>query len=417
MSLNRVPRLVVGALLAPLVSMSLVLLWWDGRSPPAYEYDAVLRLEHWTVVTSEDPARQHNSNTDMVWFRNAFYLIHAQTKWHLEDPNGALVIWTSPDAVQWREVARISVPETDVRDPKFAVIDDRLFLYFLPNYFFDPFPETTLWTVSDDGVSWQEPQELDTFTTRYVQDGVEKTRTGDPFRVWRPKSLDGETWYMVAFGNKPTAPWPVSILVKSMDGIHWEEVSEVYGTHGTWEPTMEFLPDRSIIATMRIHDMGTPGYTLGNATGNTGIGFSRPPYREWSMAHDFQTRLDGATTFSIDGRIFTVGRNHLGPTSDMGNHLGRKRTAFYEVRRDRLVHLFDLPSNGDTAYTGVVIRGDDIYVSYYTSPIEKDYPWLMGVALRTRTDVRIARVSATGLVEFADAVLSRKHEGVKVTRG
>jgi hypothetical protein len=68
------------------------------------------------------------------------------------------------------------------------------------------------------------------------------------------------------------------------------------------------------------------------------------------------------------------------------------------------VHLFDLPSNGDTSYTGVVVRGDDIFISYYTSPIDKDYPWVVGVCFLPKTEVRMARISASGLVKYADRI-------------
>ena len=67
----------------------------------------------------------------------------------------------------------------------------------------------------------------------------------------------------------------MSILVRSTDGIHWEAVSEAYGTHGTWEPTMESLADGAILSTLRIESMGTPGYLLGNASGNTGLALAR----------------------------------------------------------------------------------------------------------------------------------------------
>ena len=86
----------------------------------------------------------------------------------------------------------------------------------------------------------------------------------------------------------------------------------------------------------------------------------------------------------------------------MGNHFDVKRTAFYEVKSDRLIHLFDLPSNGDTAYTGVVIRDGWIYTSYYTNPINKNYPWFVGQIFLVKSNIRIAKVNTTGLMDFAD---------------
>ena len=48
------------------------------------------------------------------------------------------------------------------------------------------------------------------------------------------------------------------------------------------------------------------------------------------------------------------------------------------------------PSSGDTSYAGVVLRGDDLYVDYYTSRIDRDWPWLLAMFLPT--DIRMARV-------------------------
>jgi len=127
-------------------------------------------------------------------------------------------------------------------------------------------------------------------------------------------------------------------------------------------------------------------------------------HMNWSYAPEFQTRFDGGTLFSVDGRIFGVGRNHEGPTKDLGNHFTPKRTAFYEILDDRMVHLFDLPSCGDTAYTGVVVKDGFVYACYYTSPIEKNYAWFVGIAFFTKTEIHMAKVSTTGLVAYSDLV-------------
>jgi hypothetical protein len=411
--------------LLPVISISLLIIYWDLRTPPSFETDPMIALENWVAVPAgEEPRIQHNANTDLVYFKDAFFLIHAQSKWHLEDKNGALLVKRSTDARTWEPVAEITVPDTDVRDPKFAVIGGKLFLYFLPNWHFDPLPETTYYTVSDDGVTWKKPRELDTITAVHrFPDGTSRSVTGGGWNLWRPKSRDGKTWYVMASGRKPLVDipteyggyiegdavktgdtTPLTVLFSSTDGVNWKEVSEVYTVHGTFESCLEFLPDGGMIATMRCSSLGTGGYAFGNPTANTVIATAPYPFTDWSYAHSFITRLDGATLIPLAGRIFAVGRNHLGPRFDMGNHLATKRTAFFEVERDRLIFLFDLASNGDTSYTGVVKRGDDIYVSYYTCPVEKDYPWVLGVCFFPKTEIRMVKLSAEGLVRYADMV-------------
>ena len=421
--LKLVLKIAGGVFLLPVLLISVAAIYWDLRGPASFDADPVLKLEHWVAVPAgDDPAREHASNTDLIHYKGSFFLIHAQTKWHLEDKKGALVVQRSSDARDWEEVARITVPNTDVRDPKFAIINGRLFLYFLPNLSLDPDPRTTYWSVSDDGIEWRTPEELATVTTLQHVDGGTKRVTSAGWMLWRPKTRDGETWYVVAFGRKPMSEFSgfrnqITILLKTRDGLNFEEVSEVYTAHGNGEPTLEFLPDGSIIATLRCSSLGTHGYLMGNPTSNTVIATSPAPYIEWSHAHSFITRLDGATLFPVGGRIFAVGRNHMGPRMDLGNHFSPKRTAFYEVEKDKLTHLFDLPSNGDTAYTGVAMRGDDIYSSYYTSPIDKEYPWIFAICYKTKTEIRIGKVSAAGLLRCADRVKRQARlEGIGLYR-
>ena len=63
----------------------------------------------------------------------------------------------------------------------------------------------------------------------------------------------------------------------------------------------------------------------------------------------------------------------------LGGAWSRKRTALYEVTAESLSYLSDLPSAGDTSYAGVVLRDGFAYIDYYTSAVERDYPWLLGM--------------------------------------
>ena len=391
----------------PVFTVSIAILYWNVRLPPDFTFDPMLDTETWVAVpASNNKSIQHNSNTDMIYYQNNFYLIHAQTKWHLQDKHGALVIQRSTDARQWEEVARITVPNTDVRDPKFAIIHGQLFLYFLPNWRFDPGPNTTYWTVSGDGTTWATPVELTSITVKYHYDnGTTVDHTSGNWNLWRPKTFDNVSWYVIAGGRKIDKQ--MTVLLNSSDGINWEEVSEVYSLYGNGEPELEFTPSHGIIATLRCGSLGVPGYEFGNPTGNTIIASSEFPYVNWSYSHSFITRLDGSTSFSLDGRIFAVGRNQIGPAVDTGNHLSKKRTAFYEVTREKLIFLFDLPSQGDTAYTGVVLKDGQIYASYYTNPMDDnigDFPWIIGICFQPKSEIRIARVSQAGLIAYADSL-------------
>ncbi len=405
-------------ILSPMVFFGSWLVFNQVRSPPEYSYDPILQFEDWTVAEAgNNRSEQHKSNTDMIFYNNSFYLIHAQTKWHLQDTKGALVILKSPDASagSWQEVAKITMPNTDVRDPKFADIGGRLFLYYLPNYNFDPGPNTTFYTYSDDGFqTFPTPMELEVNVTYSFSNGTKQHVLTAGWNLWRPKTPDNITWYVLASGRKygeiagtehdSDVANTITVLLKTTDGLNWNEVSEAYTRYGNGEACIDFLPNGEIISTFRVGSMGLPGYAFGTPHGATVIGITSENFTKWWFSSDFQTRFDGATLFTINNRTFAVGRNHLGPRDDMGNHFAKKRTAFYEVKNDRLVLLFDLPSNGDTAYTGVVVKDGSVYACYYTNLINKDYAWFVGLAFFPKTEIRMAKVSVTGLLAFADSI-------------
>jgi hypothetical protein len=74
------------------------------------------------------------------------------------------------------------------------------------------------------------------------------------------------------------------------------------------------------------------------------------------------------------------------------------------VLPDQLVFLSDLPSSGDTSYAGVVVDRDDVLISYYTSPPNRDYIWLMGML--SKSSIEMARFKVSALEELADEKLA-----------
>jgi hypothetical protein len=77
----------------------------------------------------------------------------------------------------------------------------------------------------------------------------------------------------------------------------------------------------------------------------------------------------------------------------------RKRTSIFLVEPEGLRYLTDLPSAGDTSYAGIVIQGNELFASYYTSPPAKDQTWLLGM-LRPAS-IRMARIDLPALERLA----------------
>ena len=376
----------VVAILVAIALLGLLYLW---LRPNRAEIDPRLALEVWDAVADG----LHNSNTDLIVWQGDFWLAHDARPYHFGSPDARLVVRRSRDGRHWEEMRRFQVPGKDIRDPKLAVIDGKLHLYALPNSGVAATPEGTMLATSPDGVTWTELAPIEP----------------DGWLFWRPKSNDGgKTWYVPAYWKHHGK----SILLRSTDGMRWEQVSVIQDGNGNDETDIEFLPDGRLLATTRLEV--TPDKILGNADGRTGIHVAAPPYTEWTTRESRVTRLDGPNLFSLDGQVFAVARYQASPNrfpTRMGGVLSRKRTSIYRVdvpepgegtdrargsrSEPRLVRLSDLPSNADTSYAGVAIRDGFLWIDWYTSRTDRDWPWLFGMPLRT--DIKMARIPLDAL--------------------
>src|SRR5262245_25413543 len=319
----------------------------------------------------------------MVLWRGDFLLVHDARPYHLGTPESRLVLRRSSDGRLWQTLARLQLAGKDIRDPKLAVIGGRLFLYALSNSGIYATPEGTVLATSNDGRSWTpfEPVEP------------------AGWLFWRPKLNPADaTWYVPAYWKDHGE----SILLRSSDGRSWDRVSTIHRGDGNDETDIEFLPDGRLLATCRLEI--TPDTLLGHFDAGTAIAVSAPPYTEWTETRSQVTRLDGPALFRIDNTVFAVARHQPEPRgwlTRLGGALSRKRTAIYRVEPERLVHLTDLPSAGDTSYAGVVVLEGHVYVDYYTNRIDRDFPWLLGMFLRT--DIRMARIPVESLLALSGA--------------
>lgn len=364
----------LGAAAALLAAASLY--FW--ARPNRAEIDPRLELESWDIVADGE----HNSNTDMILWRGQFLLVHAASPYHLGTPRSRLLVKRSRDGRAWETLARLQVPGRDIRDPKLIELGGRLFLYALPNRGLYATPVGTVLSTSADATTW----------TPFEPVGP------SGWLFWRPKTRDGETWFAPAYWHEHGE----SILLRSTDGREWTRVSVIHRGEANDETAIEFLPDGRLLATARL-EVEADTFT-GNRDASTLIAVAEPPYEQWSYRKSRVTRLDGPVLFSHGGRVFAVARRQPGarawPTR-LGSVWSRKRTAVFRVEPDRLVHLSDLPSAGDTSYAGAVVRDGHLWAEYYTSRIDRDYPWLLGMFLPT--DLRVARIPLEALLSVSDS--------------
>jgi hypothetical protein len=340
-----------------------------------------ISMETWAITHD----RLHNSNVDLVWYRNAFYLAHAASPFHFGTADSEILIKRSSQGIDWELVAVLKHGDDDIRDPKFAVIGEKLFLYVLINREIMPLPYATRVSWTEDGTTWQALESIG--------------HAGWLFS--RPKSLDGKTWYAPAYWHK----FHHNALFTTRDGMLYEKLASITKDRFINEPEIEFLPDGRLLATGRGDYLkGSFQQLIGIPRSATIISTALPPYTTWQeTAETHATRLDGPVMFSHNQRLYAVGRAHLYSGAffpRLGSVLGKKRTAIYAVCPAGLAHLTDLPSCGDTAYAGVVLKGGYVYIAYYTNNIKRDFIWMFGMI--EMTEIRMVKIALEKLDCAAD---------------
>lgn len=378
----------IGIVLGSLI-LALVLLvgYWYLR-PNRAQVNSGVVLNTWDITRDG----MHNSNTDMIRWQGKFYISYISSPFHFGSDASVLHIKRSNDlGATWEEVDQFNPPGEDIRDPKFAIIGNKLFLYALKNTSFIAEPYLTVYSATENGSDW---------TNFRTVPGI------DGWLFWRPKTQDGVTFYNAAYWWEHGK----SVLLKSTDGIRWDIVSTIHQGARNDETEIEFLPDGRLLATGRLEYGGGEGI-FGNPKGSTLITVADPPYTTWTpRLESLVTRLDGPYLFSYHQRVYAVGRyqpnpGKEGPLTDQGSCLARKHTSLFEVRETGLAYLTDLPSDGDTSYVGLVIDGDTAYASYYTSPINHEFVWILGMLLPS--EVRMAKIDLKAMEILADKTQAR----------
>jgi hypothetical protein len=383
--------LVIGRLFGLLLGVLTALLGASVIHNVYFSYNharinPLVSLETWAITHD----RMHNSNADLTWFRDAFFLVHAASPHHFGSAESEIHVKRSNDGLCWEQVAVIKHGDDDVRDPKLAVIGGKLFLYILLNHESMPLPHTTCVTSSDDGITWPPLAELD--------------HPGWLFS--RPKTRDGKTWYAPAYWHK----FHHNALFTTSDGTRFEMLASITRDRLINEPEIEFLDDDRLLATGRADYFKTACIqVMGSQQSSTVICIALPPYTSWQeTAETHTTRLDGPVMFRHNRHIYAIGRSH--PVSSRaifpraGSVFGKKRTAIFEVLPTGLTHITDLPSCGDTSYGGVVIKDDFAYIAYYTNDVKHDFIWLLGMI--EKTEIRMVKIKLDTIEYTADKLLN-----------
>jgi hypothetical protein len=317
---------------------------------------------------------RHNENTDMFAWNGAFWLVHRTARSQILGPNSSLHVYKSVDGVAFDDVATIQAPtDRDLRDPHFYVVGSNLTIEAITRLPVSSTRDTGVDSISvvmqsSDGVSWSPLVNV----------------SPEQWSFWRVKESNG-VYYTAAYQDGDLS---VS-LFSSPDGMTWTKGAQVYGVAADTplETELTFLPSGNLLALVRTD--GTDAVYLATQPPiSTRVCWASPPYTTFSCPQTLDgVRLDGPVSIPWNGRLFVIARKHI-----MGDNLGRKRTALYEITGTLdggpvgIQEWGELPSAGDTSYAGyAMLDANRMVVSWYSGDLYLDEPWV--TAMFDLTDI------------------------------
>ena len=277
----------------------------------------------------------HNAFTDLVRFNDEFYCAFREGTAHVS-PDGRVRVIKSDSGRRWESVGSISLPDSDLRDPKLVVTPrGRLMVVAAAA---TPTPgggtshQTYAWQ-SADGWQW----------------GEGKPVGEADFWLWRV-AWKGDAAYGVGYGTQKDSPFVR--LYSSRDGFNYDVLVPRLAAEGEPnESALFFTGDKDDTALCLLRRDGKPNGGL--------LGSSKPPYKQWTWK-DTGKQIGGPAMARLpDGRLVAAVRLYD----------GRVRTSlcFVDAATGKLTECVPLPSGGDCSYAGMVVYDGFLWVSYYSS--------------------------------------------------
>ena len=283
----------------------------------------------------------HNAFTDLLLHDGTLYCTFREGDSHVGGSNGTIRILKRGKDETWHSIASLTEPGTDLRDPKLCLAPgNRIMLTCGAS----DYKGSTLQKLSSRVTFVDSLPDSDSQQAGSLQPiMIEQSITTDRDWLWRVTWHDG-VGYGVVYqpGNKGTT----ARLVSTHDGIHYVHVSDLNLPGNPNETTLRFREDELFAIIRRDRH-------------SAALGRSNPPYTTWSFT-ELPEKLGGPDMIEWNDSSWLVAARQYhddGPRTVLGK-LGNNG--------DWTV-LKTLPSGGDTSYPGIVVDGNTVHVSYYSS--------------------------------------------------
>lgn len=284
------------------------------------------------ICLTQDTA--HNAFTDLVFFDDFFWCAYRKASSHML-LDGQIVVLTSKDGKAWQEFQTIDWAGGDLRDPKFVITHDSklMMLSGLRMSAFNCFSHRV------SSITW------------YLTDRQQFEVTDTQIGTWR--------WSGERFDSH--------IYSVGYSGLDMPGVLYRCNSAGRWQPQVRpFFPESSCFTneTSMTYDVHNKvAYALVRRDGkecNALLGTSLYPFQEWHW-RDLDMRIGGPKLLLTDSGNLLAGFRVL--TEDSAKMV----IAQIDMESASFINYIELPSSGDCSYPGMLLKDNELFVSYYSS--------------------------------------------------
>jgi len=277
--------------------------------------------------------------TDLVFFDNQWFVTFRKSDKHANGENGKIQIYNSLDGEKWNFIKEYSVEGIDLRDPKFSLNNDKLFLYIHGSKYKD----TKLIAFSDYNTTYIKKLGFQELKGVFLDNLKTNTANIEGNEAW--------PWRVTWYKNKAyTVGYGVSgifDIYSSEDGTIFKNLNAFKNINGQ--------PNE---ATIRVDNNGEFFILARRLYGNTMIGKSIDPNSDWDFSNEIELPNLGGPNF-----IFTKENRMI----VSGRLFGWVSLTYYDLQNKKYTVITNIKSGGDCGYPGMVIQGDYLWLSYYSS--------------------------------------------------
>ncbi len=282
----------------------------------------------------------HNSMTDLCRFHNNWFCVFREAEEHAGESFGTIRLLVSPDGYKWDSIARFSLPEKDLRDPKLSITPHgRLMLL-----------TTAISNVKNRGKI--ECQSLVSFSFDAVNWSplipIEITNEW----LWRVTWFHGKAYGLTYrhVGNAPHDQTQLRLYYTD-NGIKYTLIADLHVPGNPSEGTLQLFSSGEMMALVR-RGQGR----------NAWVGRALPPYDTWEW-NDAGRYLAGPNfIITNDNILFEAGRSAM--FTPYGLH---EKMTVGLIEHHKIAPLLFLPSAVDCGYPGMTLIDDQLYISYYSA--------------------------------------------------